>query len=247
MNNDCDPIGLSHRVFAREIQSSVSEPIDQVLFSFKTKVKEVITPKDVIQMMELDFCDRHVGQSPSQHDRRFLSLLKEGIHQREDKHYEMPLPFIMDNVPLPNNRVIAIERLQHLKRKLKRDADYQRDYVAFMKDLTEKGFAERVPVSELHLEDGHVWYIPHHGVYHPKKPGKIRVVFDCSSSFKGFCLNDHLMSGPNLTNLLVGVLCRFRQEEIAFICDVEAMFHQFKVNVEHRNFLRFLLWENLDF
>ena len=28
VNNDCDPIGLSHRVFAREIQSSVSEPID---------------------------------------------------------------------------------------------------------------------------------------------------------------------------------------------------------------------------
>ena len=127
VNNDCDPIGLSHRVFAREIP----EPIDQVLFSFKTKVKEVITPKDVIQMMELDFSDRHVGQSPSQHDRRFLSLLKEGILQREDKHYEMPLPFIMDNVSLPNNRVIATERLQHLKRKLKRDADYQRDYIAF--------------------------------------------------------------------------------------------------------------------
>ena len=29
-----------------------------------------------------------------------------------------------------------------------------------------------------------VWYIPHHGVYHPKIPNKIQVVFDYSSEFK---------------------------------------------------------------
>ena len=27
---------------------------------------------------------------------------------------------------------------------------------------------------------GKVWYIPHHGVTHPAKPGKVQVVFDCS-------------------------------------------------------------------
>ena len=48
-------------------------------------------------------------------------------------------------------------------------------------------------------------YIPHHGIYHPKK-NKIRVVFDCSARFKGTSLNDHLLSGPDLTNNLMGVL-----------------------------------------
>ena len=28
------------------------------------------------------------------------------------------------------------------------------------------------------------------------------------------------------------------------MCDVEGMFHQVNVDVEHRNFLRFLWWEN---
>ena len=31
------------------------------------------------------------------------------------------------------------------------------------------------------------------------------------------------------------------------MCDVEQMFHQFKVNVEHRDYLRFLWWENEDY
>ena len=52
-------------------------------------------------------------------------------------------------------------------------------------------------------------YIPHHGKYYPSKPGKIRVVFDCSAKFKEVSLNKNLMSGPVLTNQIVGVLTRF--------------------------------------
>ena len=59
-------------------------------------------------------------------------------------------------------------------------------------------------------------------------------------------LNKHLLQGPDLTNNLTGVLCRFRQELIAFICDIEAMFHQVKVNEEHRDLLCFLWWEDAD-
>jgi hypothetical protein len=40
-----------------------------------------------------------------------------------------------------------------------------------MDDMMKKGYAEKVPQT-----DGKPWYIPHHGVYHPHKPNKIRVV-----------------------------------------------------------------------
>ncbi|PIK41868.1 hypothetical protein BSL78_21265 [Apostichopus japonicus] len=115
-----------------------------------------------------------------------------------------------------------------------------------MKDLLSERYAERVPQEEIVGTNGGINYIPHHGVYHPKKPDKLRVVFDCSARFKGQCLNQYLLQGPNLTNTLIGVLCRFRHEPVAFMCDIKAMFHQFSVNPEHRDFLRFLWWENGD-
>lgn len=71
-----------------------------------------------------------------------------------------------------------------------------------------------------------------------------RVVFDCSAKHKGESLNAHLLQGPDLTNKLLGVHCRFRKEQVAFMCDIEQMFFQFKVNPEHRDYLRFLWWEN---
>ncbi|XP_042232300.1 uncharacterized protein LOC121873051 [Homarus americanus] len=39
---------------------------------------------------------------------------------------------------------------------------------------------------------------------------------------------------------------RLRQEPIALMADIEAMFHQVKVNPEHRDALRFLWWEGGD-
>ncbi|XP_070554735.1 uncharacterized protein [Ptychodera flava] len=111
-----------------------------------------------------------------------------------------------------------------------------------MADIIEKGYAIQVPNDELDRDDGKVWYIPHHGVYHPKKPEKIRVVFDCSAKFQGVSLNNLLLQGPDLTNNLLGVLLRFRQEPIALMADIEAMFHQVKVREEDSDCLRFYWW-----
>ena len=46
-----------------------------------------------------------------------------------------------------------------------------------MKDLISQ-CAERVPLDRLDVQDGKINYVPHTGVYHSKKPGQIRVVFD---------------------------------------------------------------------
>ena len=104
-----------------------------------------------------------------------------------------------------------------------------------------RGDAEKVPLEDLNKSP--VWYIPHHGVYHPQKPGKIRVVFDCASRFQQTSLNDHLLTGPDLTNILVGVLCRFRKGMVAIMCDIERMFHQFYGKEDDQDYLRFLWWD----
>src|SRR5664279_1783026 len=43
-------------------------------------------------------------------------------------------------------------------------------------------------------------------------------------------------------NKFLGVLLRFRQERVAVMADIEAMFHQVGVSREHRDALRFLWW-----
>ena len=118
---------------------------------------------------------------------------------------------------------------------------FSEDYISFMKDIIAKVYARK---STTEATSGKTWYLPHYGVYHPNKPGKIRVVFDLSADYKGRCLNRELLSGPDLTNQIVGVLLRFREEQIAVMGDIEAMFHQVKVPKDQCSFLKFLWWDN---
>ena len=91
-------------------------------------------------------------------------------------------------------------------------------------------------------------------MYHPKRPNQVAMVFDSSAQFNGVSLNDVLLSGPDLTNSLLGdltnsllgVLMRFRNENIVILADIQQMFHCFQVNEDHRNYLRFLWYEGKD-
>jgi hypothetical protein len=238
-----DSIGLTHRVLAVQTPAQV-EHIENydVRYVCKTQVKEA-TASDFLLMMEKDFQGEDTKQM-SQDDMTFLQIVKEGIHQREDGYYEMPLPFRNGEPNLPNNRQAALHRAMGLKKQFVKRPRYQEHYTAFMREILQRGDAEKVPPDE--VTSSNAWYIPHHGVYHPKKPNKVRVVFDCSARYQEKCLNDHLLQGPDLINPLVGVLCRFREGPIAFTCDVEKMYHQFRVKKSHQDYLRFLWWEHGD-
>lgn len=158
-----------------------------------------------------------------------------------DGHYTMKLPLKNDAVSFPISISVAQQRMCSLKRRFLKDKAFHDEYAEFMESVIKYGYAEKVPSSELDRSDGGVWYIPHHGVRHPIK-GKLRVVFDCGAEFKGMSLNKQLLQGPNLTSSLLGVLTRFRQEPVAVMADIEAMYHQARVDEEHRDLLRFLWW-----
>lgn len=211
----------------------------------RISVKEipVCFPAKVLRILESDFVNDSADDlKVSQNDMQFIKIMEENIVQRPDKHLEMPLPF-KERPVVPDNKSYALKRLEHLKRKLTQNVEYLEHYKAFMSEIFDRGDVEKVGHSE---SEGHRWYIPHHGVYHPKKPGKVRVVFDCSATYKGSSLNQHLLTGPDLINGLVGVLTRFRRFPVAVMCDIEKMFHQFIVREDDRDFLRFLWWEDGD-
>ena len=181
-------------------------------------------------------------ESFSQDDLHFLEIV-ENHSKFIDGHYHIPLPFRNKNISFPNNLSLAMRRLNSLKKKFESSSVFHSDYVTFMNKIIDRGWASEVSCS---YPDGQNWFLPHHGVYHPTK-NKIRVVFDCSSSFKGFCMNKELMQGPDLTNHLLGVLIRFREEFVAFSADIESMFFQIRIPSEQRRFHQFLWWRDGDF
>ena len=234
---------ISHRIVAMNIPDELifKDSPDVVRYVFRAQTKEEASA--IIPLLEADFPERkYEDKTMSQEDIQFLNIMKTEVHQNDEGFYEMPLPFKNGKPNLPNNKNAANRRLHQLKRRFK-DEKYFNDYKDFLEKIIQLGDAEEVHEC---TEPSQAWYVPHHGVYHPKKPNKIRVVFDCSAKHNGLSLNDHLLQGPDLMNSLVGVLVRFREAPIAFMGDVERMFHQFRVNPEDRDYLRFLWWKDAD-
>ena len=156
----------------------------------------------------------------------------------------MDIPFKSKLPNLPDNRSVAEKRLQSLARRFRKDPELHAKYKGGIQELLDKGYAEKVLDEEIGVTPGQTWYLPHHNVVNENKPEKLRIVFDCAVTFGGTSLNKEVLQGPDFTNNLVGVLLRFREEQVAVMGDIEGMFHQVWVSPKHRNALRFLWWKN---
>ena len=202
-----------------------------------TSCKEVHIENQLKEMYTHDFPEAHAEKAAmSNEDRKFLKMMDEGI-AKIDGHYSLPLPFKTPDTQLSNNKSYALHRLESVKKKMQKDASFKKEYTEQIQKLINKGYASPSKCEP----QGQTWYIPHFGVFEPSK-SRYRVVFDCSARYKGICLNDTLLQGPDLTNLLVGVLLRFRKGQFAFMADIEAMFYQVRVKDQHQTFLKFLWW-----
>ncbi len=180
--------------------------------------------------------DNKPGQSIE--DLKLASIMETQMTKNADGNWEAPLPFRNPVSELPDNRGDTLKRFNNTKKMLQRKPDMKKHYHEFMGKLLDHGHAEPVPNKDLN-SNAMRWYLPQFGVYHPLKPGKIRVVFDSAAETSGVSLNKMLLSGPDLTNSLIGILLRFRIGPVAFTVDIEQMFHSFFVSTEHRDFLRF--------
>ncbi|MES9882937.1 MAG: hypothetical protein ABW185_18875 [Sedimenticola sp.] len=176
-------------------------------------------------------------------DNEFIEIMDREFHKNEAGNWEAPLPFRADRPRLPNNRQQAVKRAKTLDYSLKKYPNKKEHFLSFMQGVFDAKHAELAPPLGA---DEECWYLPIFGVYHPKKPNQIRAVFDSSAKHNGVSLNDVLLTGPVMTNSLLGVLLRFRREAVAVTTDIQQMFHCFYVNEAHRNYLRFLWYKDND-
>lgn len=215
-------------------RESIFEPCENKVF-----VKE---SDEVSKLFEKTPEDEKPGFSVE--DRKFLKLMETDFKKDENGRWSAPLPF-REGASLPTGgRAQALGRANLLQRSLKKNPQKREHMLKFMAKILESGAAEEAPSVDAGTK---TWYLPLFGVYHPKKPDKIRGVFDSSAAFEGVSLNDVLLSGPDLCNSLLGILLRFRKDTYPITADIEQMFYQFFVDQEHRDFLRFFWHKDNDF
>ena len=223
---------------------SVNGPVSSVGSVSKRAISHFITVSNfddhVKQLWDIESDPVSKDAAWSHEDKQVIKLWDARV-QNVMGHYELPIPW-KPNACLPHNLSQAIGRLQSTYRSLCNRSLVER-YDGEIRKLLERGYAEPVPCDE-ECNFSKVWYLPHHAVLNPKKPEKVRVVFDCAAAHQGKSLNSQSFQGPDLNNRLVDVLMRFRQHQYAVIGDIEAMYHQVKIPLCDRDSLRFLWYDH---
>ena len=156
------------------------------------------------------------------------------------ERYEVGMLWSEPEPNLPNNYKSALGQLYSLERRFQRDTNLKNLYQQSIDTDVEKGFVKILDESEVKGNFGKEWYLPHHPVLNPNKPGKVRRVCNAASKYKEVCLNDKLLAGPDLLHGLIGTIFRYREGPIALTADIESMFLQVQVPEQDRSCLRFL-------
>ena len=158
-------------------------------------------------------------------------------HNRE--RYEIALPG-RDNVTLPNNYSMVGAQWHALQKRLERDNQLKQRYMTTIFDDMDEGYIAAVTNQDAK----NLWYLPHHPVINKQKPENIRRVTNTASKYKGVSLNDALLTGPQLSCKIHGLLLQFCQYKVTITADIEAMFMQIGIREEDQDALRFLWSDN---
>ncbi|XP_055539263.1 uncharacterized protein LOC129726499 [Wyeomyia smithii] len=176
----------------------------------------------------------------SEDEKRAIRLLQETTRRTpEGAHFETGLLFKTDDPNFPDTYPMAVRRLEALERRLQRDPALKERVHQQVLDYERKGY--RATLAELtSVEANRVWYLPLGVVTNPKKPDKIRLIWDAAAKVGEVSFNSRLLKGPDLLVALPTVLSQFRQFPVALTGDVMEMFHQLRMRFPDCQSQRFL-------
>ncbi len=206
-----------HNQFDQEIHQQVKEYFSIENFGVRANSKTELESKD---------------------NQRAIEMLK-NLTKFVDGRYETGLLWKNDeiNKSLPDSYPMAMKRLISLEKQgenvVKQIGEKIDDYVA-------KGYARKLSAEEFKKLGENVWFLPVFGVFHPKKPEKLRMVFDGAAKVKSISLNSMLLTGPDELASLVDILRRLREHLIGVGGDIKEMFHQIKVQRNDQRYQLFL-------
>ena len=113
--------------------------------------------------------------------------------------YQLGL-LLKQNANLPNNYEAAIAQYNRMKIQFTTNSENLVLYQNTIDQDLNKHYIRKLEPDEIPSTG---WILPEHGIINPNKPGKFRRVSNAKSKFKRTCLNDMLLTGPDLLcNLL---------------------------------------------
>ncbi|XP_055632594.1 uncharacterized protein LOC129773069 [Toxorhynchites rutilus septentrionalis] len=178
---------------------------------------------------------------PEPADEKRACEILEATTKRVSDRFETGLIWRRDERKFPDSYPMAVRRMKSLDRKLERNPELKRNVCQQIEDYQVKGYAHKITAAEMRdTSCSAVWYLPMNAVVNPRKPGKVRLVWDAAASVGGVSLNSELLKGPDLLVPLPKVLCCFREGPVAFGGDIQEMFHQMKIRAMDKQALRFL-------
>ncbi|XP_055605881.1 uncharacterized protein LOC129754048 [Uranotaenia lowii] len=176
----------------------------------------------------------------SEQEQRALNILKQTTKRVGDR-FQTGLLWVSDSVVLPNSYNMSLRRLKCLEKRMSRDDSLRKNLHQQIIEYVDKGYAHKATLEELQeANTDRIWYLPLGAVINPKKPGKVRIIWDAAAKVSGISLNSKLMKGPDQLSSLPGILFQFRLYQIAVSSDVKEMFHQVQIIPEDKHSQRFL-------
>ena len=126
--------------------------------------------------------------------------------------YDVGILWAADNTQLSNNYFSALVQLKSLEKRLAKNEDLRDKYTSTIKEDLNKGYVIEVPdAHKAENQSDKEWYLPHHPVLNPNKPGKVGRMLNGAANFHGVSLNKSLLTGPDLLQNLIYAFLRFRQ------------------------------------
>ncbi|XP_017485502.1 PREDICTED: uncharacterized protein LOC108374055 [Rhagoletis zephyria] len=177
-------------------------------------------------------------------DQRAKRMLEETT-VKVDGRFQTGLLWRRDNIKLPESYNMALQRLVGIERKIERNKNFGKEYRNIVKTYINKKYARKLEPHEVVKCNERTWYLPHFAVANPRKPGKLRLVFDAAATTDGVSLNSQLLKGPQQYRPLVSVLFHFREGAFAVCADIQEMYHQVLIRPEDRCAQRFL-WRDAE-
>ncbi|XP_053692317.1 uncharacterized protein LOC128740775 [Sabethes cyaneus] len=164
-------------------------------------------------------------------EKRAVQLLQETTRRTPTgPNYETGLLWNTDSPNFPDSYPMAVRRLEALERRLQREPGLLERVREQIVDYEKKGYAHQASLTELtSVEPSRIWYLPLGVITNPRKPGKVRLIWDAAAKIGDVSFNSRLLKGPDLLTPLPMVLCQFRQHPVTVTGDIMEMFHQLKI------------------